>query len=162
MERTEFINKLHESALRLALNMGCTNFKSSKGDCGIWDAKIFSKTVTMTEMLEEKYGDCSTEWTFTNDDETLRVQTRFRFSYPCINVKRTIRTQTDDGLMSQQDLIELEFSDKNIFLKGENDFESKPAGDFYLSQTMLWHNWHDLRDKLMDALCPEIREKVKF
>jgi hypothetical protein len=64
--------------------------------------------------------------------------------------------------MSQQDFIELEFTDKNIFFKDENDFELKPAGDFYICQMMLWRNWHDLRDKLMDALCPEIREKVKF
>lgn len=160
MSREEFIKKLRESAERLAKVMGCNHFETDKGTCGIWDE--ISKNVTMTEMLEAQYGDCSTEWTFTNDDESLRVQTRFRFSRPCISVKRTIRTQTDNGLMSQQDFIELEFSDQNIFVKGENDFESKPAGDFYLSQTMLWNNWHDLRDKLMDALCPEIREKVKF
>lgn len=161
MSREEFIKKLRESAERLAKVMGCNHFETDKGTCGIWDE--ISKNVTMTEMLEAQYGDCSTEWVFTNDDKTVRVQTRFRFSHPCISVKRVAEVPYgDEGNRYREDLIELEFGNVTFLRKTIDDkaYTDKILVDFECSQIMLWHDWSSLRDQLMEALDDDIKKIV--
>lgn len=160
MSREEFIKKLRESAERLADVMGCNNFETDKGNCGIWDE--INKNVTMTEMLESKYGDCSTEWLFTNDDNTIKVRTRFRFGDPCISVKRDVAHFDGDKFRTHTDFIGLEFTNRAIVRKNINDddYTSKSLEDFECSQISLWHDWKTLRDQLMEALDDDIKKIV--
>ena len=159
MERNEFINKLRESAKNLADVMGCKNFETQKGDCGIWD-KI-SPNATMTDYLEKNYGDCSTEWRFSNESNDTEILTRFRFSHPCIWVKRVVSTPVEHGLLKRIDFIELEFTNTAYFVNdsgGEEQIET----DFRCTQIMLWGNWFELKHNLLNCLDKDIRDIVKL
>ena len=160
MKREEFIKKLRESAERLAKSMDCNNFETSKGTCGIWDE--ISDRITMTEMLEEMYGDCSTEWTFTNDDKTIKVKTRFRFGHPCISVRQEINEPCGDCITTHTNFIELEFNNE-ILMRDNIESEKYKGGiveNFMCTQIMLWHDWQSLRDQLMTALDDDIKKIV--
>lgn len=160
MDRTDFINKLQESAARLAHGLGCDNMDVSKGDCGVWD-KMYPRA-TMTEYLEEKYGDCSTELTFTNNDETIKVKFRFRFSSPCISLAQKTETPVEGGVITETNFIELIFDDA-VSIKGEDGkVRTVNNGDFKCVQVMLWNNWDILRDQLTDALDNDIKAVVKL
>jgi len=160
MERNEFINKLRESAKNLAEVMGCKNFETRKGDCGIWD-KIYPNA-KMTDYLEKNYGDCSTEWRFSNESNDTEILTRFRFSSPCISVKRRVSIPAEHGrLLKRTDFIELEFTNIAYSVNDRGD-EEQIETDFRCAEIILWGNWFELKDNLLNCLDKDIRDIVKL
>ena len=160
MNRGEFIEKLQQSAGRLAKELGCNKLNVTKGNNGVWDT--IHPRVTMTDFLEKNYGDCTTELHFTNEENTIEVETRFRFEHPCISVRQVTETAVEDGTMVETNFIELEFDDAICIRDADGNEKTVRNGNFRCVQVMLWDNWDILRDRIINALDDDIKPVVKL